>query len=120
LALRNHQYDLEHDGRDFFLDEAKKSNDFFLLGELQGENEIPALLAALWPQMWKEGYRHQAPEVSPRAAHELELVPLVKGPVVRGLWTKEQQPLLTHSIWKRSNRSFSSANWLLGTQTTPI
>jgi hypothetical protein len=89
LALRNHQYDLKRDGRDLLLGEAK-SNDFFLLGELHGENEIPALLAVLWPQMWKEGYRHIAAEVSPWAAYQLELVPAGQGPVVQGLWTKEQ------------------------------
>lgn len=88
-ALRNHQFDLKHEGREFLVAEAK-SSDFFLLGELHGENEIPALLAVLWPQMWKEGYRHMAAEVSPWAAYQLELVPVGKGPVVQSPLTKEQ------------------------------
>jgi hypothetical protein len=89
VVLRNHQYDLKQDGRNFFLDEARRS-DFFLLGELHGENEIPALLAAIWPQMWEEGYRHIAAEVSPWAAYQLERVPQGKGPLVQGLWQKMQ------------------------------
>jgi hypothetical protein len=88
-ALMNHQYDLDHDGKSFLLNEAKQNN-FFLLGELHGENEIPELLKAVWPQMWKEGYRHVAAEVSPWAAHQLEFVPVGNGPVIQGLWTKEQ------------------------------
>lgn len=87
-ALTNHQYDLEDDGGKLLLNEAK-NNDFFLLGELHGENEIPALLRVLWPQMWEAGYRHIAAEVSPWAAYQLELVPAGKGPPVQGLWTKE-------------------------------
>ncbi len=89
VALENHQYDLEQDGRDFLLKEAK-NNDFFLLGELHGENEIPALVRVIWPQMWKVGYRHIAAEVSPWAAYQLEFVPVGKAPSVQGLWTKEQ------------------------------
>jgi hypothetical protein len=89
VALENHQYDLEQDGRDFLLKEAK-SNDFFLLGELHGENEIPTLVRVIWPQMWKVGYRHIAAEVSPWAAYHLEFVPVGKAPIVQGLWTKEQ------------------------------
>lgn len=88
-ALLNHQYDLEADGLKFLLDEAS-NNDFFLLGELHGDNEIPALLRVLWPLMWKHGYRHIAAEVSPWAAHQLEFVPAGKGPEVQGLWTKDE------------------------------
>src|SRR5208282_4953700 len=66
-ALMSHEYNLHDDGRKFLLDEAGK-NDFFLLGELHGDNEIPALLKALWPGMWEEGYRNVAAEVSPWAA----------------------------------------------------
>ena len=87
LAL--HQYDLEGNGREFLLDEAHK-NDFFLLGELHGDNEIPVLIRELWARMWKEGYRHVAAEVSPWAAYQLEKVPVGKGPEVQGLWTKRQ------------------------------
>jgi hypothetical protein len=88
-AITDHQYNLENDGRGFLLHEAS-SNDFFLLGELHGDNEIPSLLRALWPAMWKQGYRHIAAEVSPWAAHQLEFVPAGKGPEVRGLWTKQE------------------------------
>jgi hypothetical protein len=87
-ALGSHQYDLGRDGRDFLLSEAR-SNDFFLLGELHGENEIPALLRALWPEMWKQGYRHIAGEVSPWAARQLEFGS-AGGAEVRGLWTRQE------------------------------
>jgi hypothetical protein len=83
------QYDLAGKGRDFLLNEAH-NNDFFLLGELHGDNEIPDLLRVLWPSMWKEGYRHIAAEVSRWAAYQLEIVPWGKGPVVQGLWTKQE------------------------------
>ena len=88
-ALTNHQYDLEADGLKFLFDEAR-NNDFFLLGELHGDNEIPTLLRVLWPVMWKQGYRHIAAEVSPWAAYQLEFVPVGKGPAVLGLWTKQE------------------------------
>lgn len=55
---------MERGGRAFLLNEAT-NNDFFLLGELHGDNEIPALLDVVWPQMWTVGYRHIAAEVSP-------------------------------------------------------
>jgi hypothetical protein len=87
--LSSHQYDLDNEGRRFLLAEARE-NDFFLLGELHGENEIPELLRALWPQMWKDGYRHVAAEVSPWAAHRLEDVPAGQGPEVVALWSKRQ------------------------------
>src|SRR5256885_3120919 len=88
-ALTAHQQDLETDGLKFLLDEAGK-NDFFLLGEVHGDNEIPKLLTILWPVMWKQGYRHIAAEVSPWAAHQLEFAPVGKGPDVMGLWTKRE------------------------------
>jgi len=88
-VLATHQYNLETDGRAFLLNEAE-NNDFFLLGELHGDNEIPALLRTLWPEMWKQGYRHIAAEVSPWAAYHLELVPAGKGPDIRGLWTRQE------------------------------
>lgn len=88
-ALSRYQYDLDNEGRSFLLNEAS-NNDFFLLGELHGDNEIPALLQVLWPEMWARGYRHIAAEVSPWAAHQLEFVPAGKGPVVRGLWTRRE------------------------------
>ncbi|HEY6308268.1 MAG TPA: hypothetical protein VI488_17620 [Candidatus Angelobacter sp.] len=88
-ALANYQFDLEGEGRNFLLAEAK-NNDFFLLGELHGDNEIPALLGKLWPEMWKQGYRHIAAEVSPWAAYELELVPAGKAHEIQSLWTKQE------------------------------
>jgi len=88
-VLATHQYNLETDGRAFLLNEAGNS-DFFLLGELHGDNEIPALLRTLWPEMWKRGYRHIAAELSPWAAHHLELVPAGKDQEIRGLWTKQE------------------------------
>ena len=68
-ALVDHQYNLPTGGREFLLNEAAAS-DFFLLGELHGDNEIPHLLKDLWREMWKEGYRHSAGELSPWAAHQ--------------------------------------------------
>ena len=88
-ALTTHQQDLETDGLKFLFDEASK-NDFFLLGEVHGDNEIPKLLTTLWPVMWKERYRHIAAELSPWAAHQLEFAPVGKGPDVMGLWTKRE------------------------------
>ena len=89
LSLADHQYNLESEGRRFLLDEAQQST-FFLLGELHGDSEIPALLRTLWPEMWKKGYGHVAAEISPWAARQLEFVPAGKGPEVRGLWTKRE------------------------------
>jgi hypothetical protein len=88
-TLASHQYDVESEGRNFLLNEAKNSR-FFLLGELHGDKEIPALLRVLWPEMWRQGYRYIGAEVSPWAAHQLESVPAGKGPEVRGLWTKQE------------------------------
>ena len=88
-ALESHEYDLPSTGRDFLLSEAR-GNDFFLLGELHGENEIPDLLRTLWPQMWRDGYRHVAAEVSPWTANQLETVPIGTGPRIQSLWTKQQ------------------------------
>jgi hypothetical protein len=88
-SLESHQYDLASNGPDFLLSEAKR-NDFFLLGELHGDNEIPELLRILWPQMWRDGYRHVAAEVSPWTAQQLETIPAGTGPRIQGLWTKQQ------------------------------
>jgi len=87
--LEKQQYDLSSDGKTFLLDEARQAS-FFLLGELHGENEIPALLRALWPQMWRDGYRNIAAEMSPWAAHQLEFAPANGGPKIHGLWSKEE------------------------------
>lgn len=88
-VLNSNQYDLEVAGRTLLLNEAK-SNSYFLLGELHGENEIPSLIDALWPEMWKAGYRHIGAEVSPWAAYELEVAPVGHGPAITGLWTRRQ------------------------------
>jgi hypothetical protein len=86
------QYDLSSDGRAFLLNEAARAS-FFMLGELHGENEIPALIRELWPSMWATGYRHVAAEVSPWAANRLELgsrdVPII------GLWTQAEATFVT-------------------------
>jgi hypothetical protein len=88
-ALTSHEYNLSGDGSSFLLNEAG-SSDFFMLGELHGENEIPTLLRSLWPQLWKSGYRHIGAEISPWAAHQLETSARGQGPEVTGLWTKRQ------------------------------
>jgi hypothetical protein len=66
-TLASHQYDLENEGRNFLLNEAENSQ-FFLLGERHREKEIPALLRVLWPEMWRQGYRHIGAELSPWAS----------------------------------------------------
>lgn len=88
-VIGNHQFDLSTTGRDFLLNEARDS-DYFLLGELHGENEIPALLRSIWPQMWKDGYRHIGAEISPWAASQLEMPENAQGPKIIGLWTRRQ------------------------------
>jgi hypothetical protein len=88
-TLASHQYDMENEGRSFLLQEAENSQ-FFLLGELHGDKEIPTLLRVLWPAMWAQGYRHIAAEVSPWAAHQLESVPTGKRPTIQGLWTSQE------------------------------
>ena len=90
------QYDLSADGKIFLLNEARQAS-FFLLGELHGENEIPALLRELWPQMWRDGYRNIAAEVSPWAAHQLEFAPADGGSRVQALWSKEEAQF-AHSV----------------------
>jgi hypothetical protein len=72
--LREHQYDLATKGSTFLEEEAAKAA-FFMIGELHGDNEIPALIRAIWPAMWKAGYRHIAAELSPWAANRLEFDP---------------------------------------------
>src|SRR5262245_32840875 len=99
LQLQEAQYDLATDGQAFLLREAAGAS-FFLLGELHGENEIPALIRAIWPSMWKTGYRNVAAEISPWAANQLEFgdghVP------VFGLWT---QPEATFVASLKRNRA---------------
>ena len=95
-VLGKQQYDLSTNGKAFLLNEARAAS-FFLLGELHGENEIPALLRDLWPQMWRDGYRNIAAEVSPWAAHQLEFAPADGGARVQGLWSKEEAQFV-HSL----------------------
>jgi hypothetical protein len=88
-AIAGHEYDLDGSGRDFLLAEARGS-DYFLLGELHGDNEIPALIRAMWPAMWTDGYRHVAAEVSPWIARRLNGTQPQSGLPVEGLWTLKQ------------------------------
>jgi hypothetical protein len=88
-VLASHEYDLSRDGTSFLLNEAR-SSDFFMLGELHGDHEIPAFLRTFWPQLWKSGYRHIGAEISPWAAHQLEQTAPGRGPELIGLWTKRQ------------------------------
>lgn len=93
--IRRHQYDISKDGHTFLLSEAQKAS-FFLLGELHGENEMPALFRDLWPSMWQGGYRYIAAELSPWAANQLEFVPADRQPKLLTLWSKEEA-LFIHS-----------------------
>ncbi|HEX5081017.1 MAG TPA: hypothetical protein VFY40_03155 [Blastocatellia bacterium] len=63
-----------------------------MLGELHGENEIPALVRSLWPSMWKTGYRYVAAEISPWAANRLEFGSNVP---ISGLWTQPEATFVT-------------------------
>lgn len=94
--LEQYQYDLLTDGKVFLSDRARSAS-FFLLGELHGENEIPSLLRALWPEMWRDGYRYIAAEMSPWAANQLEFTPADRQPKPLTLWSK-QEALFVHSL----------------------
>jgi hypothetical protein len=95
-AVAANQSDLASEGYALLLREASSHN-FFLLGELHGTNEVPALIDKLWPEMWKQGYRHVGAEISPWAAHQLEFVPKGEGPSINGTWTREQSSVV-HSL----------------------
>lgn len=88
-TVKQQQYDLSADGKEFLLKEARGTS-FFLLGELHGENEIPALMHELWPQMWRDGYRHVAAELSPWAANQMEFRSESAQPKLMSLWTKPE------------------------------
>lgn len=88
-TLANREFDIETSGRTLLLEEARKS-DYFLLGELHGDNEIPRLIHDLWPSMWKDGYRHVAAEISPWTANRLQAAPDPKKPRIQSLWTRQQ------------------------------
>src|ERR1700681_2125366 len=83
--LQQAQYDLWTAGTTLLLKEAANAS-FFMLGELHGETEIPALIRSMSPSMWEDGYRAIAAEISPWAANQLEFSDH-KVPVV-GLWTQ--------------------------------
>jgi hypothetical protein len=88
-VLAAHAGPLQGAGEALLLSESR-NHDFFLLGELHGETEIPALLRDLWPQLWQVGYRHVAAEISPWAARHLaQRASRDKGPI-EGLWTRDQ------------------------------
>jgi hypothetical protein len=91
VPLQQAQYDLTRDGRAFLLAEASRAS-FFMLGELHGENEIPALIRGLWPSMWEVGYRHIAAEISPWAANRLEFGSTMP---IAGLWTQAEATFVT-------------------------
>jgi hypothetical protein len=84
-ALRSHQYDLGAEGARFLQEEAGRAS-FFLFGESHGDNECPALLRALWPAMWRSGYRHVAAEVSPWKASQLISTRALAPDEAAGLW----------------------------------
>jgi hypothetical protein len=70
INLGDHQYDLSTAGRAFLIKEASRAS-FFMLGELHGDNEIPAVIRDIWPDMWQADYRHIAVELSPWAVDKL-------------------------------------------------
>lgn len=88
-ALKQHQFDLSTTGRGFLLTEARGAS-FFMLGELHGENEMPALIQELWPHMWQDGYRYIAAELSPWAANQLEFTPADRQPKLVTTWSKTE------------------------------
>jgi hypothetical protein len=67
-----------------------EEHEYLLLGELHGETDIPQLLSALWPRLWKANYRYIAAEVSPWAATHLERTADEDATPVPGLWTRQQ------------------------------
>jgi hypothetical protein len=87
-----HALPLREAGQIALVEEAR-NHDFFLLGELHGETNIPDLLAALWPRLWDAGYHHAAAEVSPWAAQLLQS-PSHDGENSMGLWTREQSSVV--------------------------
>jgi hypothetical protein len=87
--LISHASPLHTSGKATLLKEADH-HEYFLLGELHGENEIPDLLSDLWPSLWSAGYRHVAGEVSPWAATHLQKKAAADATPVPGLWTRTQ------------------------------
>jgi hypothetical protein len=87
--LYQNQYDLSGPGRIFLLNEARAVN-FFMLGELHGEREIPDIIISIWPDLYRNGYRHIAAEVSEWAAVKLEFSKGKDSLKVEGLWTNRE------------------------------
>lgn len=87
--LKLHQFDATSDGKKFLLSEAKKVN-FFLLGELHGEQEIPQLLYSIWPEMNRNGYHHVVAEISPWTAQKLEFGTGADTLQVEALWSNKE------------------------------
>ena len=92
--LISHAVSLHPSGDAVLLKEAEQ-HQYVLLGELHGENEIPDLISALWPTLWREGYRHVAAEVSPWAATHLQTSAAEDATQVPGLWTRKQASEVT-------------------------
>jgi hypothetical protein len=90
-AAEDSAHDLAKGGFEFLTREAR-SHDFFLLGELHGDNEIPNLLKRLRPVLWASGYRHVAAEMSPWAAEQYQID--ADGPELVTLWTKAQAAVI--------------------------
>lgn len=112
--LQQHQYDLSTGGKVFLLNEARNAS-FFLLGELHGENEIPALLRELWPAMWKDGYRHIAAELSPWAANHLNSSLQTASPG-SGLSGRSRKPF-SFTRWEPLNPCSGAATWMKCSRT---
>jgi hypothetical protein len=91
--LSSHASPLHPSGEALLLKEAQE-HQYFLLGELHGEIEIPQLLSDLWPGLWRAGYRHVAAEVSPWAATHLQRSAAEDPTPIRGLWTREQAAVI--------------------------
>jgi hypothetical protein len=91
-SITRNQYDLASNAIAFLKAEIESSH-FFLLGELHGEKEIPALVRDLWPLMWRAGYRHIAAEVSPLMANRLESGLESAGQF--SLWTQAEASFVT-------------------------
>jgi hypothetical protein len=92
-ALVAHALPLHGAGEAQLITEAR-IHDFFLLGELHGEHEIPDLIGDLWPELWKAGYRHVGAEVSPWAAEHLERAKSEDINPAFSLWTQDQAALV--------------------------
>jgi hypothetical protein len=93
VLLAAHAVPLNDGGKTVLLSEARE-HDFFLLGELHGETNIPNLLRTLWPELWHAGYHHVAAELSPWAAENLQKPSLPNNLPIVGLWTRDEALIL--------------------------